>query len=74
MAPHLYFLAHHLIQVKHLSARLLVAPEGSEGFVDRVDGVVRDMRGHHSGGWGHGVKILELVRGSKLGPGFLTQP
>ena len=26
MAQHLYFLAHHLIKVKHLRARLLVAP------------------------------------------------
>jgi hypothetical protein len=26
MTQHLYFLAHHLIQVKHVSARLLVAP------------------------------------------------
>jgi hypothetical protein len=26
MAPHLYVLAHHLIQVKYLSATLLIAP------------------------------------------------
>ena len=42
-----------------LGSRLLVAAQGSEGFVDRVDGVVRsDLRGHHSGGRGHEYKSL----------------
>ena len=32
--------------------------QGSEGFVDRVEGVVRGLRGRHSGGRGHEYKSL----------------